>query len=71
MLKTLQAFFAQFWANLLTVTQGALDLLLVGLVLLLGYEMGGLLGAMLVSSLAVANLWHGRRNVAAAAPWRG
>ena len=53
-LKTLQAFFAQFWANLLTVMQGALDLLLVGVVLLLGYEMGGLLGALLISSLVAA-----------------
>lgn len=53
-LKTLQAFFAQFWANLLTVMQGALDLLLVGVVLLLGYEMDGLLGALLISSLVTA-----------------
>ena len=54
MLQTLHAFFAQFWSVLLGVTQAVLEVSLVGLVLLLGYEMGGVLGALFASSAASA-----------------
>ena len=51
---TLNAFFAQFWSNLFALMKAALDLLFVGAVLLLGYEMVGVLGALLASAGAVA-----------------
>ena len=51
---TLNAFFAQFWSNLFALAKAVLDLLFVGAVLLLGYEMVGVLGALLASAGAVA-----------------
>ena len=67
MVKALNAFFAQWWSNLLSLAQAAIDLALVGLVLLLGYRMAGVLGAMIASSSVVAVLsigcatWQFRR----------
>lgn len=52
--QALNAFFAQMWSNLLAVAQALLDILLVGLVLLLGLEMAGVLGALLASAAVVA-----------------
>lgn len=54
MTQALNAFFAQFWSNLFALVQAALDILLVGLVLVLGFEMAGVLGALLASTGLVA-----------------
>lgn len=49
-IKALNAFFAQLRANLLQLAQRTLDFALVGLMLLAGYDMGGVLGALLASA---------------------
>ena len=56
MVQTLNAFFAQLWSNLLSLARAAIDLALVSLVLLFGYRMAGVLGAMIASSSVVAVL---------------
>ncbi|MFQ5743749.1 MAG: lipopolysaccharide biosynthesis protein [Acidobacteriota bacterium] len=58
-IKTLNAFFAQLTANLITLAQAVLDFSLVGLVLLLGYGIGGVLGALAVSSALLALIGSG------------
>lgn len=55
MLRTLNAFFAQKWCNLITVLQALLELAVAGAMLLLGYQMGGVLAG-LVAAGAVAAL---------------
>ena len=57
---TLNAFFAQVWSNLFSLAQAALELGLVGLILLLGYEMEGVLSGLLVSAVAVSFFAAGR-----------
>ena len=57
--QTLNAFFGQLWSNLLAVTQALLEVSLVGLAILMGYEMSGVLGALLASSTTVAVLGTG------------
>jgi len=52
--RTLNAFFAQFWSNLFALMQGVLDVVLVGVVLWLGYEMAGVLGSLLASAAIMA-----------------
>ena len=52
--RTLNAFFAQFWSNLFALMQAMLDVVLVGFVLLLGYEMAGVLGSLLASAGVMA-----------------
>lgn len=54
MVATLNSFFAQFWTNLLGLVDSVLKLALVGAVLLLGYGMGGVLGAITASAVVVA-----------------
>ena len=41
MFRTLNAFFAQMWLNLITVLQAVLELAVAGAMLALGYQMGG------------------------------
>ncbi len=59
MTRTLNAFFAQKWSNIIALVQGALELLFVGLALLLGYQMSGLLGGLLGAALMVMLLSAG------------
>lgn len=54
MSQTLNAFFQQFWSNLFALLQALLDILIVGLTLLAGFEMAGVLGGLLVSAAVVA-----------------
>ena len=54
MAQTLNAFFAQFWTNLFGLINSLLKLGLVGTTLLLGYGMGGVLGALIASASVVA-----------------
>lgn len=54
MTQALNAFFAQLWSNVFALVQVALDILLVGLVLVLGFEMAGVLGALVASTGVVA-----------------
>ena len=58
--KILNSYFAQLWTNLMSVGQALLDFLLVGAVLLAGYQMKAVLGALLASS-AVCVLWGADR----------
>ncbi len=51
---TLNSFFAQFWSNLLGLADSLLKLVLVGLVLALGYGMGGVLGTITATAGLVA-----------------
>ena len=57
MVATLNAFFEQFWTNLFGLINSLLKLGAVGTALLLGYGMGGVLGALIVSA-SVAALMH-------------
>ena len=57
--KILNAFFAQLWSNLLALGQDALNFSLVGLILLVGYDMAGVLGALAVSSATIAVVGSG------------
>ena len=56
MTAALNAVFAHVWSNLLMIAQAAIEIVLVGLVLLLGYQMVGVLGGLLVSAVIVAIL---------------
>ena len=55
MFRTLNAFFAQMWLNLITVLQAVLELAVAGVMLALGYQMGGVFTG-LVAAGAVAAL---------------
>lgn len=55
MLRTLNAFFAQKWCNMITVLQALLELAVTGAMLALGYQMGGVFVG-LVAAGAVAAL---------------
>lgn len=57
MTATLNSFFAQFWTNLFGLINSLLKLAMVGTALLLGYGMGGVLGA-LVASVSMVALIH-------------
>lgn len=53
-IKTLNAFFAQLHSNLLALLQGGLDIVLVGVALVGGYQIGGVIGMLAVSALVTA-----------------
>ena len=54
--KILNSYFAQLWTNLILLGQSLLDFLLVGAILLAGYQMKAVLGALIVSS-TISVLW--------------
>lgn len=58
-IKTLNAFFAQLWANLLSLLQATLDFALVAAALIAGFRMAGVLGALVASSAMLAILGGG------------
>jgi len=55
-IKSLNAFFAQLRANLLQLGQRTLDFGLVALMLLLGYDMGGVIGGLVASACGLGLL---------------
>ena len=58
--KILNSYFAQLWTNLILLGQSLLDFLLVGAILLAGYQMKAVLGALIVSS-TISVLWGADR----------
>ena len=54
MLRTLNAFFAQMWSNLITVLQAVLELAVAGTMLALGYQMGGVIASLLAAGAVAA-----------------
>ncbi len=56
MVRTLNAFFAQKWSNIIALVQVIFELAFVGIALMLGYQMNGALGGLLSAALVVALL---------------
>ena len=60
MLRSLHAFFAQMWSNLITVFQAMLELGIAGAMLALGYQMGGVFAGLVAAGTLAAFLGVGR-----------
>ena len=56
MFRTLNAFFAQMWLNLITVLQALLELAIAGAMLALGYQMGGVFAGLVAAGAVAAVL---------------